>query len=95
MMKTLQEVTAGFVGCTDVPMVNFLPELMELYPDAKVVLVTRDPERWWQSFAAFADNKAKNSWTIPIIQLVLLPLPGVRWFPSIARGFDEEYALLH
>jgi hypothetical protein len=31
------------------PHVMVVPELLELYPDAKVVLVTRDPERWWPS----------------------------------------------
>lgn len=35
---------------TDPPAVDFVPELLELYPDAKAVLVTRDRDRWWESF---------------------------------------------
>jgi hypothetical protein len=92
LMKTLQEVIGGFVACADCPMIHFLPELMELYPDAKVVLVTRNPERWWQSFAAFGDETGKSPWTLLLLRIILFPIPGARWFPSIAKGFDEEYA---
>jgi hypothetical protein len=49
-VKLLRELTSGFVGCTDAPHNFVVPELVELYPDAKVVLVTRDPQRWWASF---------------------------------------------
>ncbi|KAH6658707.1 hypothetical protein BKA67DRAFT_635786 [Truncatella angustata] len=44
--KLLREVTNGYSGCTDMPHVMMIPELVELYPDAKVVLVTRNPGRW-------------------------------------------------
>jgi hypothetical protein len=48
-LKLLREVTTGYAACTDMPHAMVTPELVELYPDAKVVLVTRDPERWWKS----------------------------------------------
>ncbi|KAJ4397444.1 hypothetical protein N0V93_001672 [Gnomoniopsis smithogilvyi] len=51
-LKLVQKATAGFVGTADLPPADFLPELMELYPDAKVVLVKRDPVKWWNSIAA-------------------------------------------
>ncbi|KAL8757502.1 MAG: hypothetical protein Q9184_004182 [Pyrenodesmia sp. 2 TL-2023] len=34
---------------TDVPTAAFIPELYEAYPDAKVVIVQRDPEKWFKS----------------------------------------------
>ena len=40
----------GFVACVDAPVCFFWEELMERYPDAKVVLTVRDPERWYPSF---------------------------------------------
>lgn len=89
-MKTLQEVIGGFVACADCPMIHFLPELMELYPDAKVVLVTRDPARWWKSFAVFGDDTAKSPWTLLFLRIFLSPIPGARWFVDTAQGFDEE-----
>ncbi len=33
----------------DVPAAAFIPELYEAYPDAKVVIVQRDPDRWYES----------------------------------------------
>ncbi|KAH8682095.1 P-loop containing nucleoside triphosphate hydrolase protein [Xylariales sp. PMI_506] len=95
LLKTLEEVIRGFVGCADVPMVHFLPELMELYPDAKVVLVTRDPDSWWKSFSVFGDENVKQPWVLYALQLLVLPLPGIRWYPSIARGFEEDFLHTH
>lgn len=34
---------------TDVPAAAFIPELHEAYPDAKVIIVQRDPEKWYAS----------------------------------------------
>lgn len=33
----------------DVPAAAFIPELYEAYPEAKVVIVQRDPDRWYES----------------------------------------------
>ncbi|KAI1871046.1 hypothetical protein JX265_006086 [Neoarthrinium moseri] len=95
LMKTLQEVIGGFVGCADCPMIHFLPELMELYPDAKVVLVTRDRESWWKSFSVFGDETAKSAVATFFLQILLFPIPGARWFPSIVKGFEEDLWRVH
>lgn len=87
LMKLLREATAGFVAMADVPAFNFLPELMELYPDAKVVLVTRDPERWWKSFKPVADSCEDQT-----LNRLVQPLPGRRWYIDTARGYFEEWA---
>jgi len=39
---------------TDVPHVLFAEDLMAAYPDAKIVLNTRDLDSWWRSFEATA-----------------------------------------
>ncbi|CAJ2502250.1 Uu.00g096440.m01.CDS01 [Anthostomella pinea] len=93
MLKSLQACIAGFVGCADVPMLHFIPELLELYPDVKVVLVTRDPERWWRSYSLFGDNS--SDWSLRLTQAILLPLPGARWFPATARGYLEDPIRTH
>ncbi|KAK8075352.1 nad dependent epimerase dehydratase [Apiospora hydei] len=49
VLKLVRQQVSGYVGCTDMPNVDFLPELLELFPDVKVVLVTRDPAKWWKS----------------------------------------------
>ena len=83
--KILEELMAGFVACTDMPPIDFIPELMEVYPDAKVVLVTRDPERWLQSIRPVARNS--SLWWLPY---TMWAMPGWRWFPSLSLEFGTS-----
>jgi hypothetical protein len=61
LLKLLKKATAGFVAVTDAPANHFIPELLELYPDAIVVCVSRDPIKWWASWSAVV-AKATPSW---------------------------------
>jgi hypothetical protein len=83
--KILKELMAGFVGCTDMPPLDFIPELMDVYPDAKVVLVTRDPEKWLESIRPVAKN-ASLWW----LQYAMFLVPGWRWFPSLSLEFGTS-----
>jgi hypothetical protein len=67
-LKLLREVFNGFVGGTDNPVIVVIPELLELYPDAKVVLVTRETERWWQSFKPVLASA--QAWFLPFLTLL-------------------------
>ena len=44
-----KEVLRGYIGTTDNPASMLWEELLEVYPDAKVVLYERDPESWYKS----------------------------------------------
>lgn len=74
-LKLLRENMAGYAGGTDVPIVCAVPELVELYPDVKVVLVTRDPEAWWRSFGNILDMSSE--WYIPVLTAIS---PKLRWW---------------
>src|SRR4051794_3949655 len=39
----------GYQATVDWPGCNFYAEFLRLYPEAKVVLTVRDPERWYES----------------------------------------------
>lgn len=41
----------GFGSAVDWPTAAFWPDLATAYPDAKVILTTRDAEKWWDSFS--------------------------------------------
>jgi hypothetical protein len=45
-----QEIFAGFESTVDWPGGYFYRELMDVYPEAKVLLSVRDPEKWEPSF---------------------------------------------
>lgn len=44
-----QELLAGYQATVDWPGCSFYQELMKVYPDAKVLLTVRDPEKWYES----------------------------------------------
>ncbi|HPG27419.1 MAG: sulfotransferase [Spirochaetaceae bacterium] len=43
-------IFARYAACMDHPTCLYYEELMEKYPDAKVILTVRDPKRWFQSW---------------------------------------------
>lgn len=43
------ELFAGYNSAVDWPACSFYEQLMELYPEAKVLLTVRDPEKWYRS----------------------------------------------
>lgn len=53
---------AGYTAVTDMPAVCFAKELIDAYPEAKVVLVQREEEAWLRSFkTAVIDTYFDNS----------------------------------
>lgn len=81
----MRQATAGFAGTADLPPADFMPEMMALYPDARVVLVRRDPARWWASIAALT-ARTTPWWLGP----VLAPIPGWRYLSSFAREYSRS-----
>jgi hypothetical protein len=44
----------GYASCVDLPSAWYWRTLIDVYPDAKVVLTLRDSESWWKSFEHIA-----------------------------------------
>ncbi|WFP61575.1 MULTISPECIES: sulfotransferase family protein [unclassified Mesorhizobium] len=63
---------AGYKSCVDWPSAHYWRELIEAYPEARVILTWRSPESWWESFAktilpAIADSKDQESLGVALI----------------------------
>jgi len=84
--KLIKELTAGFVGVVDIPPNLVLEELLEIYPEAKVVLVTRDPDKWYKS--ARPVMATGFSWFHHALTCIA---PGLRWFPEIANAIIMDF----
>ncbi|KAL2024232.1 hypothetical protein VTK56DRAFT_9388 [Thermocarpiscus australiensis] len=84
MLKLLREATAGFVAITDVPGNCLIEELQELYPDAEVIVVNRNKDRWWASISMII-NQATPWW----LRYLLAPCPGWRWFVPLIDYFSK------
>ncbi|KAK6070019.1 hypothetical protein SCUP515_08697 [Seiridium cupressi] len=52
ILATILGAMQGYAATTDVPAMLFVPELMKLHPDAKVVCTVRDPDAWAKSIDA-------------------------------------------
>ncbi len=72
---TLKTLLFGYVGVTDVPGALFVGELLEVFPDAKVVCTTRDTESWFRSCSGSAKSASNMSLLLPLFW----PLPTIRW----------------
>jgi hypothetical protein len=45
----------GYDAGSDLPFAWYYKEMMEAFPESKVILTVRDPEKWWPSFAALVE----------------------------------------
>ena len=57
-----EEIFNGYGACLDFPSCNYYKELMDAYPDAKVILTVRDSESWIKSWNVL-NNKVLKSFT--------------------------------
>jgi hypothetical protein len=56
---------AGYNAAVDWPSAAFWPELSAAYPDAKVILSTRDPERWYDSYSKTIETLLQQADRMP------------------------------
>ncbi len=68
----------GYRATTDWPSCSFYRELMREFPEAKVVLTVRDPDRWYDSVAA---------------TIYPLSYRQPRWIGALARGIGSIAAV--
>ena len=63
-------IFAGYRSSTDYPGCMFWRELVAKYPDAKVILTTRDPDKWFESVSetVFSDRHRKMFEANPMMQ---------------------------
>lgn len=87
---TLAELLDGYAATADHPGPLFMPELLELYPDATVICTVRDPDAWVKSMRRVAGHV-----TASLLRLVLLPLPGVRHFPAYIDTISDCFMHLY
>ncbi|KAH7073469.1 NAD dependent epimerase/dehydratase [Paraphoma chrysanthemicola] len=86
ILKTLERIMGGYIATTDTPGAQFVPELLELYPDAMVICTVRDPDEWAHSIKQIVRASVTRSF---VLSLILLPLPGLRHFTSYTSALRE------
>jgi hypothetical protein len=102
-----KELLRDYRATVDWPGCTFYKELMEVYPDAKVLLSVRDPEKWYESVQSTiyqASRIRRNALTSLIFLLLKFIRPGIVagrpmvsrivWDGTFHGRFEEkEYAI--
>ncbi|KAL4812930.1 P-loop containing nucleoside triphosphate hydrolase protein [Aspergillus spinulosporus] len=91
VLSLLRSRLSGYAAVTDTPGCQFIPELLELYPHAKVICTVRDPEAWERSM-----TQAHGMTVLWFLRILLLPHPGMRHFVDftwlVRRLWSGRYA---
>ncbi|KAL4892818.1 hypothetical protein BDV59DRAFT_208004 [Aspergillus ambiguus] len=80
----------GFGAIMDAPGSQMVPELMELYPDSKVICTVRDPASWEKSM-----NHVHGFTSLWFLKALLLPLPGMRNFIDYAWLMSDQWGKMY
>jgi hypothetical protein len=70
-------------ACCDFPASAFYKELAESWPDARVVLTLRDPERWYASYSTLVRATRPLRWAGYVV-------PRLRQFRRVVEGLDAR-----
>ncbi|KAE8343764.1 hypothetical protein BDV24DRAFT_149364 [Aspergillus arachidicola] len=74
-LNLLRQRLDGCAAITNAPGAQLVPELLELYPEAKTICTVRDPDVWIKSM-----DQVAGLATLWFLRVALLPLPGMRHF---------------
>ena len=86
----------GYKATLDWPGCTFYRELMDAYPDAKVILTTRDPESWYASAHAtiYQSNQMEEETLPPPMQPFIRMVKALLWEHTFDGRFeDKAYAI--
>ncbi len=88
----------GYQSTVDWPACAFYKELMAAYPQAKVILTVRDPDKWYQSaretiYPFFKQSPNWFGWFAPNYRAMKKMVSAVVWDGTFQGRFEEaEYA---
>jgi hypothetical protein len=84
-----EQIFGGYRATVDWPACSFYGELMEKYPDAKVILTVRDPQRWYESAYNTIYTMTRAASSSPIFYVASLVMPRAKGMKR-ARQMIEE-----
>ncbi|KAE8398921.1 NAD dependent epimerase/dehydratase [Aspergillus pseudonomiae] len=89
-LQLLEQRLDGYAAITDSPGAQLVPELLELYPDAKVICTVRDPDAWAKSI-----DQVRSMATLWFLRVILLPVPGMRHFVEYIHLIGAQWVRLY
>jgi hypothetical protein len=89
-LKLMNRHFDGYAAVTDAPASGLVPELLKIYPNAKVICTVRDPKAWEKSMEGVASVS-----TMAFLNIILFPIPGMRHFPNYINKLREQWVTLY
>ncbi|KAM3424271.1 hypothetical protein BST61_g11189 [Cercospora zeina] len=83
---TLRQTLEGYVAVADPPLSVLYPELLKLYPDAKVIVTVRDREAWMRSMTEVIKISQPK-----LAAFIFWWVPSVRWLPKLSDGLTQLF----
>ena len=84
-----QELFKGYQSAVDWPSAMFVPQLLDVFPDARIILTLRDPEDWYESIR-------KSIFTSLEIEGKILSMLGSRQKNMVSQFvFDKVFSGRH
>ncbi len=85
----------GYQATVDWPGCNFYSDFLRLYPEAKVILTVRDPERWYESAwqTIYQVRKTFPAWATPFVPRMrhfVKMIDRLVWIGMFDNRFDEK-----
>jgi Sulfotransferase domain len=84
-----ERIFGGYRSTVDWPGCTFYRELMENYPDAKVILTVRDPQRWYEGAYNTIYTMTRAASSSPIFYLASLVMPRAKGMKRARRMIEE------
>jgi hypothetical protein len=91
-MPDWQALFEGYQASVDWPSCNFWREQLQAFPDAKVILSRRDPQRWYQSVmnTIWLASKSRAESDDPVVRNSAAMAFEVIWDPIFERRMDDK-----
>jgi hypothetical protein len=77
----------GYRSTVDWPGAAFCEQLMQAYPEARVILTVRDPDRWYESARATIYGIGRAA-AFPLFRLLAPAVPPIRGFLDVQPMID-------
>jgi hypothetical protein len=88
------KIFAGYQATVDWPACAFYKDLMKAYPDAKVLLTVRDPEKWYESVSStiYQGSRGASRSLIASLffQVMMSFIPNLRHMRGMINGLIWE-----
>ncbi|KAF2465651.1 uncharacterized protein BDR25DRAFT_295311 [Lindgomyces ingoldianus] len=80
----------GYAAATDAPTSGLVEELMELYPNAKVICTVRNADAWVKSIGGLSTTS-----TMWFLRVILFPVPSMRYFADFVQVLSKQFVYLY